>query len=421
MRIFNRLGQRYLVRRATPLPQVGAPGPDLLDSADWVVRRAASGSAFHILPHTGSRRLLRAEGGSLILDEGGSSDAGQGKWRLEPVGSDPPYQRILDAADPARGLRVDDKAGSSMPDLDVVLGDVGRADPAAMWRIDEDCVPDARSIHLRYPSESAVSLFYNEVYPHHAPPGTYFCTSGFGTDSRSPGPSGYAGIQRRADNSQIAIFSVWHRMAGQETPVAGALATIVAMHPAAHGTAFSGEGSGSSIRLPLPWQVGSGEPVRFVITAETLGDDTVLSAYVARGNEPWISLGAILRAATGGRLMKGLYAFIEDFARTGNVAGVAAAERSPYRAHSCVFADPWVVASPPSAGLEPLREITVTAYSPHPLENLSAEPAAQKASFGVFLATGTSEMAQPSPVGLTLLDSMAGRRSPPDLAGVPYL
>ena len=106
--------------------------------------------------------------------------------------------------------------------------------------------------------------------------------------------------------------------------------------------------------------------------------------------------------------------------RTGNLAGVAAAERSPYRVHSCVFADPWVMASPP-AGLEPLRETTVTAYGPHPLESLSAEPAAQAASYGVFLATGTSQMARPSPLGLTFLDSMVERRSPPDLAGVPYL
>ncbi len=420
MRILNRLGQGYLIRRATPLPLVGSPGPDLLDSADWVVRKDSAGAGFHMLPFAGPSRSLRVEGGSVVLGDARAVGAGPGTWKLEPVGKGTPYLRILDAADAARGLGVVDSAASTTPDLAVVLGMFGRDDPAAMWRIDEECVPDARSIHLRYPSEPDTALFYNEIYPHRAPPGTFFCTSGFGTDSGDLGPCGYGGIQHRPDGSQLAIFSVWHRMATAETPVANALATTVGMNPAAHGTAFSGEGAGSSIRLRLPWRVGSGEPVRFVVTAEALRADTVLSAYVARGDEPWISLGAILRAATGGRLMKDLYAFIEDFARTGNVTGVAASARSPYRARSGVFANPWVITSPGSRMLQPLHEARVTVYSPHPLENLSAEAEAQGASFGVLLATGTSRMAQPSPVGVSFADSATERRPLPDLAGVPY-
>lgn len=420
MRIFNRLAQRYLVRRATPLPLVGAPGPNLLESADWAIQEAATGGIYHILSSIEPSRSLRAERGTLVLDGAKSPDGGNGGWLLQTVGDDTSYQYILDAADPSRGLLVDDSAGSLAPDLAVVLGEVNRNDPAVMWRNDEECVPDARSIHLRYPVERDASLFYNEIYPSQSPPGTYFCTSGFGTDSRSPGPCGYAGIQQRLDGSQIVIFSVWHRMANEQTPVAGALATTVAMHPDAHGTAFSGEGSGSSIRLPLSWRVGSDEPVRFVVTAEPLSDDTVLSAYVARGEEPWIILGSVLRAGTGGRRMRGLYGFIEDFARTGNVAGVASPTRSPYRLRSGVFANPWVSAPPSTALLEPLPEARVTVYSPHLLENLSAQPAASAESFGVFLATGTSRLARPNPVGIAIVDPAPEKRSQPDLAGVPY-
>jgi hypothetical protein len=348
-----------------------------------------------------------------------ATSAGHGTWQFEPGGER--YQHILDARNPGNGLVAVHRAPDAAHDLEVAVGPVEPADPAALWRIDDGCAADARSIHLRYPAGPDVAMFYNEIYPQEVPPGTYFCTAGFGTDSRGPGPCGYAGVQQLLDGSQIAIFSVWHRMADKETARGDALATTVAINSAATGTAFSGEGSGSSIRFPLAWMIRSDDPIRFVVTAEALGRDTVLSAYMARGEEPWISIGAMLRAETGGRLMKGLYGFIEDFARTGDTDGVSAAERSPYRLRSAVFANPWAYSAQPVGSLEPIPQVQVSVYSPHPLENVLAEPAPDETPFGVRLATGTAQLAQPSPVGRTIADPAPQRRIVPDLGGVPYL
>ena len=200
-----------------------------------------------------------------------------------------------------------------------------------------------------------------------------------------------------------------------------ALATTVAISPEAYGTTFSGEGVGSSIRLPLDWAAAAHAPVRFVVAAEALGSDTVVSCYVAHGERSWISIGAILRARTGGRLLGGLYGFVEDFVRNGAAPDVAAEERSPYRPRAGIFANPWVRGSPPSGVLGPLTQIRMTAYSPHPLENLLAEHSDEIEDFGVLVATGTQGVGQRTPIGARIVDPTPNRRGFPDLAGVPHV
>ncbi len=420
MRLFNRLAQRYLVRRDTPLPVVGVPGPDLAASSDWTILEAAESGTYHIMPYGGRDLTLGIGDDGVALHRQSPDVLERGSWRFESVDGDDPYQRIIDAGGTGRVLRAADPALHAATDLEVTVGTTGTDERAAMWRIDRECVADARSIHLCYPTTSEVALFYNEIYPRRVPPGTYFCTSGFGTNPSGPGPCGYAGIQRRVDGSRIAIFSVWHRMADNESPVAGGLATTVAMSPDAYKTSFRGEGSGSSIRYPLAWQSGSSEPIRFVVVAGAQGDDTVLSAYVARGDEPWIRIGAIRRAGTGGRFMTNLYGFIEDFARNGNTPAIASEERSPYRLRAALFANPWIGTSLVTSELQPLSEVRVTAYGPHPLENLSALET-EIADFGVFVATGTALATQPNPIGKAIIDRAPGRRALPSLDGVPGL
>ena len=414
------MAQRYLVRRGTPLPVVGIPGSDLSVSADWEIG-AATPPTCQIVSATDASRSLQIRSGTLLLDVVGSVATGQGIWRLEPVGDETRYHYIVDAADSSRGLIVVGDRGRALDDLAVTVGPIHRGDRRAMWLFGEQGVADARSIHLRYEAPPGLALLYNEIDPLEAPPGTFFCMAGFGVDARGLDPGGYAGVQELFDGTRIAIFSVWHRLIDDERPVADARATAVAVNADAYETPFSGEGSGTSIRLPFDWWSVGDAPIRLVVTAEPLADDTVLTAYIARGRESWISLGAILRAGTGGRLMSGPYGFVEDFARTGNADAIAAAERSPYRLRAARFANPWCGVGPVATILEPVTRATVTAYSPHPLENLAAELSPSPAGFGVLLSTGTPAADQPPPIGATFADPAPHERGRPQLDGVPYL
>lgn len=404
MRILNRQAQRYLIRLDRAELIVGIPGPDLQASADWSIEEAAEPGTYHVVATASGGRSLRIEDGLLVFDTGAPVGSKRRGWKLEAVGDGSGYQFIVDARN--TGLLL----GGAGDGESVVLQT--QRDRAAMWLLQPDCVADARSVHLRYDTPPELTIFYNEVYPEEAPPGTFFCTSGFG-GSVAAAPAGYAGIQMLGDGSRIAIFSVWHRGAVG----LGSLATTVAAHPEARQTSFSGEGSGSSMRLPLQWQTTPNVPVRFVVTAEPLGGDTVITAYVGSGGEPWIHLGAILRAETGGRLMSNPYAFIEDFARSGNAAGIASADRSPYLLRSARFANPWIGRA--ARPVTPVVQVKMTAYSPHPLENLSAAVLPEP-GFAVALATG-SAMAKADPaIGATFADPMRHDRSVPDLDGIPY-
>jgi hypothetical protein len=207
-------------------------------------------------------------------------------------------------------------------------------------------------------------------------------------------------------------------MADEVIPLADSLATVVGHHPEAHATEFSGEGVGSSIRLPFPFDLEASHPVRLAITAESLGADTLLSAYVASGSGAWISVGTIVRANTGGALLAVGYSFVEDFTRSGDLQGVPAGHRSPYQLRAAVFANPWVRSSRRGTR-QPITRAKVTAYSPHPAENLLGSRLADRTDFGVLLANGTPLADAPSPVGSTLVDPTPELRPVPRLAGVP--
>lgn len=412
-RLLNRLAQRYLVRGATPLPVVDVPGVDPASSADWLLVEADVRGTYHLIAASDRRRVLLFDAGRLEFDEIPLTSSGC--WSLLPVGDGSEYQFVASATDPAIALCADLGEHSDKAPLDLVMRPSRERE--AMWLIGQDCVADARSIHLRYQAPTGLTLFYNEVYPEQTPPGTYFCTSGFGADARTSSPSGYAGIQRLIDRSWLAIFSVWHRMADAGRPVPGQLATVVAAHPDAHTAAFSGEGSGSSIRLSVDRRGAPDERVRVCVVGEAGGSDTTLTCYFSFGDAPWWTLGSIVRAETGGELMGRPYAFIEDFARTGNAAGVAAIDRSPYRPRSARFVNPWFAGA--AKELTPVPGAEVTMYGPHPLENLAAETTSGN-EFGVWLATGTPTAEHDPPDGATFSDPEPGRRVLPDLSGVPY-
>jgi len=406
LRLFNRAAQRYLLRRRKSGPVVGIPGSDMVAETDW--RLIEFGDMTAILSSSEPGLYLRPEPEGVTV-ETASKPADAAWWEVQPAEGD--FRFIVAAGNPKRALATE---LSKKDDLTVVTKQAH--DRSAMWLIQPQCVADARSVHLRYETPPGISLFYNEIAVEQAPPGTFFCMAGFGTQLGSVAPSGYGGIQHRADGSRLAIFSVWHRMADQATSVPGAGAIVLGAAPRAEMTLFSGEGSGSSIRLPFQWIEDGSAPVRFVITAERLGSDTAIAAYVAQGSAPWLHLGVILRAETGGALLSHPYAFIEDFLRNGNTPSVAAADRSPYRMRSAVFRNPWFALSGQMP--VPVRTSNLTAYSPHPLEGIAAVPTSP-GQFGLRVATGTGIAIAPPPIGARFTDEVATRQSLPYLGGVP--
>ena len=404
MRLLNRAAQRYLIQREDSTLEVGVPGPDLMQEADWLLQ--LSGEGFTISPSS-DPDLALAPTESGVVCRASSSSQGRGRWEIHRADGD--FKYLVDA-DSGLVLAVDIM---NPPRVRMVLRRKG--DRSAMWLAQEQCVDDARSVHLRYDTPGGLSLVYNEVEIERTPPGTFFCVAGFGANARAVAPSGYAGVQQRPDGSRIAIFSVWHRMADEVAAVPQAKAVIVGAAPQAETTQFSGEGSGSSIRIPYDWDDDG--PIRFVLAAERLGLDTSIAAYVSQESAPWQHLGVMVRVETGGQLLGHPYSFIEDFIRNGNSPGVAATERSPFQVRAAIFRNPWVATQQPS--LEPIRRAHVTAYSPHPLENLAAE-ALLSGNFGLRVATGTESASEPPPVGKRFHDPTPQRRRPPDLTSIPY-
>ncbi len=408
--LINRLGQRYLIHDGSPAPLVAVPGPQLQATTNWHLKKGRPGATMHVATTDGRALVVKHDDPTLAKESTGRW--APGSWRLTPVHDRSAFQYLESVSRPGWGLRLGPKEPDGAARHSVTVGALASGDPSGMWLLTDTCVADARSIHLRYPAASQVDAFYNEVTPYDTPPGTYLCAIGFSADPGGRGPAGYAGIQKRPDGSQLAIFSVWHRMLSAEIADKSAQAVPIAAHPGAEQTAFSGEGSGVSVRIPFPWPDDQSTPIRFAVRAVAEGEDTGVAAHIARGSEPWIHLGTIRRIGTGGRLLANLYSFVEDFLRNGATEGLPADIRSPYRSHRARFGNPWV----DERGIQPVRSAKVTAYAPHPLEDLSVTPSAP-AGFGLVVATGGGALVAPPVVGTTLEDALWQTRQAPDLPG----
>jgi len=403
-RFLNRQAQQYLTSTDGSAPVISVPDGN---TDDWRLEKGRPGDTYHLAESTPPHRRLVPAGNGVVLEATKPGLRPPGAWRLSAVGDRSGYQHLVGATEPLHGLQLSSSGAAGGDALPVAYGPIGPRDPAAMWLLAESLVADARSIHLRYPTAEDTSEFHNSIMPHDTPPGTYFCVAGFGANSRGPGPSGYAGIQSRGDGSRIAIFSLWHRMKDEVTPDDRALAAVVDAHPDADRTAFGGEGSGVSIRIPFSWPDDT--PIRFALRSKAEGNNTLVAAYVGIGMDRWIKLGTLARIATGGRLLTGFYSFVEDFLRNGATPGVPAGERSPYRRRRALFHNPWVG---DSAGLlHPVQTAAVTAYGPHPLENLSVD--AVEGNFGLIVSTGGTFASLPTVVGVSFSDPAPDTRTPP--------
>ena len=171
----------------------------------------------------------------------------------------------------------------------------------------------ARSVHLGYPSPEGV-LFYNEMVITQSVNGSYFMACGWNT--------GYFGLQQLSnETNKVAIFSVWDPTKGND-PKAVKTEERVENLFAGEGVRikrFGGEGTGGQCMMPFAWQIG--ETNRFAVQAEVVEDKTSYTAWLFDPRaRAWKRL-ATFRTRTGGKLLKGLYSFVEDFRRDGRSVG----------------------------------------------------------------------------------------------------
>ena len=178
----------------------------------------------------------------------------------------------------------------------------------------EPSIRAARSVHLNYPSEPAVS-FYNEVTIEKSTPGSYFMVCGWS--------HGYFGLQEQGGGRKVAIFSVWDPTRGDEANQVPLEQRVEVLYQGdgVEVKRFGGEGTGGQSFLPFGWKTG--QTYRCLVTAEMTDQKTAYAGYLwMPDTQNWKHL-VTFRTRTGGDALNGIYSFIEDFRRDGHSAGEA--------------------------------------------------------------------------------------------------
>ena len=181
----------------------------------------------------------------------------------------------------------------------------------------------ARSVHLSYvlpdAARDGVTAFYNEVTVETTVSGSYFQACGFA--------GGYFGIQARGDK-KVGIFSVWDAGPTGNDPKAvgpGNRVRTLFTGPGVRASRFGGEGTGGHSDFDCDWAVG--RTYKFYLAATVKGTATDYDAwFLDPAVGQWAHV-ATFAAPDGGKRMKGLYSFIEDFRRdTASAAQVRRAQ-----------------------------------------------------------------------------------------------
>jgi len=165
----------------------------------------------------------------------------------------------------------------------------------------------ARSIHLGFPASDA-AVFYNEAIVDESVNGSYFMACGWNT--------GYFGIQQiRNSNDKVVIFSVWDPTKGDDAKAVPLEQRVEVLFEGegVKVSRFGGEGTGGKSIFPHVWKPG--ETNRFLVEAKVEGDKTAYTGwFFLNGKREWKRL-VTFRTKTGGKPMRGLYSFVEDFRR----------------------------------------------------------------------------------------------------------
>ena len=170
----------------------------------------------------------------------------------------------------------------------------------------------ARSVHLQW-SAAECEAFYGEATVALSAPGTYVSAIGWS--------GGYFGIQELRDGKKVAIFSVWDPTKGDDPKAVKPEERVELLHEGAgvRIKRFGGEGTGGQCMVDFPWAVG--EPVRFLVRAEVhdapgiAGGKTAYAGWIFDpAQKAWRHL-VTFRTRNNGKLLRGLYSFVEDFRR----------------------------------------------------------------------------------------------------------
>ena len=204
------------------------------------------------------------------------------------------------------------KTGKYFPDIESLLIS---GDAAKDMKYNLSGYKGAASTHLwySYPKDSAIAWFYNEVT---IPAGVnstnaYYMTNGFS--------DGYMGIQLNSPVERRIIFSVWSNYNTndpKEIPADYAI-TLVKKGKGVFSGEFGNEGSGGHSHLVYNWN--QGVTYKMLLGAKSAGDHTIYTAYyLAPENKSWQLIAQWDKTKTGGKLLSGLYSFVENFGPNGN-------------------------------------------------------------------------------------------------------
>lgn len=177
----------------------------------------------------------------------------------------------------------------------------------------------ARSVHLGWPAPDA-ELFLLDLVVEESTPGSYFMACGWDT--------GYFGIQELGPGRKVGIFSVWDPTAGDDPSAVKTEDRVELLHeaPGVRIKRFGGEGTGGQCMLDFDWAIGATN--RFLVRGKPDGAKTAYEGWLWRPQKSaWEHL-VTFRTRTGGRPLKGLYSFVEDFRRDG--ASVADRRRARF-------------------------------------------------------------------------------------------
>lgn len=239
----------------------------------------------------------------------------------------------------------------------------------------------ARSVHLQWQAEEA-TVFLLEMTVEQSTDGSYFMACGWS--------GGYFGVQQLVGGRKVAIFSVWDPVKGDDQRAVKPEDRVELLHQdgAARIKRFGGEGTGGQCMLDFPWEVG--QRCRLLVQAEAAEGKTAYAGWLFDpATNTWRHL-VTFRTRTGGKLLRGLYSFVEDFRRDG---------RSVDEVRSARFAVGWTrTVAGEWRALERAR-FTASRAEWEARDNIDAGPAGP----GYFLTTG----------GATLRHAELGSALPP--------
>ncbi|SDD70336.1 protein of unknown function [Mucilaginibacter pineti] len=209
-------------------------------------------------------------------------------------------------------IEVKETSGNKLPDIaEAIL-----SGPAAKdVKFNNSQYKGAPATHLTYkvPGDSVAAWFYSEVLVPKIADSTvnaYYETNGFN--------GGYMGIQHNSKNEKRFIFSIWSNYNTndpKEIPSDYAI-TLIKKGAGVFTGEFGNEGSGGHSHLVFNWKADV--VYKLLVGAKPAGDHTIFTAYYyAPENGGWKLIAQWDKTKTGGKLLSGLYSFVENFGDNG--------------------------------------------------------------------------------------------------------